>query len=82
MREIILTVMIILFVIGYFKIAFSLDIKKRSKILWLVLMTFMFGFSILLNFLFINTNDELTEKVKNKCPEYEKVENVYKLKER
>jgi hypothetical protein len=82
MREIILTVMIILFVIGYFNIAFSLDIKKRSKIFWLFLMTFIFGFSILLNFLFINTNDELTEKVKNKCPEYEKMENVYKLKER
>jgi hypothetical protein len=44
-------------------------------------MTFIFGILVVQNLALIDNNDELREKVKNKCPEYEKVE-LYKLKER
>jgi RsiW-degrading membrane proteinase PrsW (M82 family) len=81
MIKIFLTIMIILFVIGYFKIGLSINKEKPSKILWLFLMTFIFGILVVQNLALIDNNDELREKVKNKCPEYEKVE-LYKLKER
>jgi len=72
----------ILIAIGYFTTGYNIDYKKsKNGVLGLVLLTFLAYFS--LAFLAIQTiqNNELNTKLKNKCPEYEKIENVYRLKE-
>ena len=84
-REIILTIMSVLFIIGYFKVCYKIDINKQSEILWIFLMTFLFGMSILLNFLFISNQDilekQLIEKSKG-LPEYEEIHGVYVIKKK
>lgn len=83
MREIILTIMIILFIIGYFKVCYAIDDKKHSRILYVFLMTFLFGFSILLNFIFINIQDSDEKEIKELkkgLPEYEEIHGVYVIK--
>lgn len=82
MIEIILTIMIILFIIGYFKSCYKIDEEKQSGILWIFLMTFLFSISILLNFVLIEQNNKLIEKTKNKCPEYEEIHEVYIIKKK
>jgi hypothetical protein len=80
MREIFLGIIFILFIVCFFKAGLCIRAEKQYGLLILGVMFFLFGISILLNFTLISQNDELTEKVKNKCPEYEEVSNVYKLK--
>lgn len=84
-REIILGIMCILFIIGYFKSADSIDEEKFSGLYYIFLMTFLFGISILLNFIFIVNQDrlekELIEKSKG-LPEYEEIHNVYIIKKK
>ena len=80
-REIILGIMCVLFIIGYFKSCFSIEKEKWYNVYWIMLMTFLFGISMLLNFLFIDSNDDLRKKVENKCPEYEQI-TVYQLKKK
>jgi hypothetical protein len=80
MREIFLGIMVILFIVCFFKASLCIKNEKQYGVLILGVMFFLFGISILLNFALISQNDELTEKVKNKCPEYEEVPNVYILK--
>jgi hypothetical protein len=66
MREITLTILCILFIVGYFKTCFAIDIQKQRDILWVFLMTLVFSFSMLLNFTLVAENDKLIEKTKNK----------------
>jgi len=74
-----LIIICVLFIVGYFKVCYAIDKEKFNKILYVFLMTFLFSLSILVNFIFLHKNDELTKKVENKCPEYEQI-TVYKLK--
>lgn len=73
-----ITILCILALIGYFGIAFS---KRESiRILFLFLLTFvtsMFIFTTIIQTLEVI---ELEKQLKQKCPQYEKVDNVYKLK--
>jgi len=81
MREIILIIFGILIFISYFMISFSINKDKWQKGFGgLMIMTFVSAFSLFICFILIKQNDELNNKVKNKCPEYEQVKNVYKLK--
>jgi len=80
MREIFLGIMIILAIISFFKAGMCIDDKKLKGTLYIAILFFITGISILLNFTLVNQNDELLEKTKNKCPEYGQIQNVYILK--
>jgi archaellum biogenesis protein FlaJ (TadC family) len=81
MREILLGIMIILAIISFFKAEMCIDDRKLKGMLYIAILFFITGISILLNFTLLNQNDKLIEKTKNKCPEYQQVQNVYILKE-
>jgi len=73
-----ITILCILALIGYFGIALSK--KESSRVLYLFLLTFvtsMFIFTTIIQTLEVI---ELEKQLKQKCPQYEKVDNVYKLK--
>jgi len=81
-RFIMLIIMGVIVCICYFGIAFSIEEKKLTKgILSLFVMIFIALISLFINFVIINQNNELEKKLKGKCPEYKKIENVYQLKE-
>lgn len=80
MREIFLGIMIILAVISFFKAGMCIDDKKLKGMIYVIILFFITGISIMLNFTLVNKNDELLKKTKNKCPEYEQAQNVYILK--
>jgi len=85
MREIILIIMIILFAIGYFKVCFAIDDKKQSKLLYVFLITFLFGISIFLNFIFINQQNDYEKEIKELkkgLPQYEEIHGVYIIKKK
>ena len=80
MRETVLIILIILAIVCFFKTGLCIDENKPYAILYLAGLVFMCGISIVCNFILIRQNNELTEKVKGKCPEYEQINNVYILK--
>jgi hypothetical protein len=83
MREIVLIIMIILFVIGYFKVAYAIDDKKHSRIYYVFLMVVLFGFSIALNFSLIVQQDDYIKEIKELkkgLPQYEEIHGVYIIK--
>jgi RsiW-degrading membrane proteinase PrsW (M82 family) len=83
MREIILGIMCVLFIIGYFKSCYSVDEEKKSGILWIFLMTFLFAFSMLLNYIYIEKQDRLEKQLIEKSkglPKYEEIHGVYIIK--
>lgn len=85
MREIVLAIMIILFVIGYFKVCYAIDDKKHSKIYYVFLMVVLFGFSIALNFSLIVQQDDYKKEIKELkkgLPQYEEIHGVYKIKKK
>ena len=85
MREIILTIMIILFIIGYFKVFYAIADKKFSRIYYVFLMTFLFSISILLNFLYITKQDDYETEIKELkkgLPQYEEIHGVYIIKKK
>jgi len=59
----------------------SIKEEKWHNVYWIMLMTFLFGISMLINFILIDSNDYLRKKVENKCPEYEQI-TVYQLKKK
>lgn len=80
-QMVIIGIMIILIIISYFKIAYSLDREKfKTGLLFLALLTFVSCIAVTILIMVLETKNELEEKVKNKCPEYEEIHNVYKLK--
>ena len=85
MIETVLVIMVILFIIGYFKVGYAIDDKKYSRIYYLFLMTSLFGISILLNFLLI-TNQYIYEKEieepKEGLPKYEEIHGIYIIKKK
>ena len=79
---IIITILCILVIVSYFKIGYNIYNNNNNKgILWLALLTLICLFSLFLvgNLIFQKT--ELEKQLKQKCPQYEKVDNVYKLKQ-
>ena len=85
MRETVLVIMIILFIIGYFKVCYAIDDKKYSRIYYVFLMTFLFAISILLNFLLIVQQDDYEKEIKELkkgLPQYEEVHGVYIIKKK
>lgn len=74
---IILTILSILITVSYFGTALAKSDKKRMSfiILWLFTSAFTMIIAIIMT---IQREDLLKEK--DKCPQYEKIENVYQLK--
>ncbi len=63
------------------KIVSSVYFRNNNKeVLWLVLLTTICLFSLYLVVELLFQNTELKKQLKQKCPQYEKVDNVYKLK--
>ena len=70
--------LILLILIGYVKTMFSKnEIEEDSWRFFELIFIFIFIFLTLLE---INKKQNDLKKLKGKCPEYEKIENVYKLK--
>lgn len=85
MREIILTIMIILFIIGYFKVIFAIYDKEQPRIYYVFLMKVLFGFSIILNFILIAQQDNYEKEIKylkKGLPQYEEIHDVYIIKKK
>ena len=85
MRETVLVIMIILFIIGYFKVGYAIDDKKYSRIYYVFLMVILFGISMLLNFTLIVQQDDYEKEIKELkkgLPQYEEVHGVYIIKKK
>ena len=50
------------------------------SVFYMTVLLFISGIFLMLNFTLIEQNNKLIERLKNKCPEYEKLNNVYKIK--
>ena len=82
-REIILGIMFVLFIIAYIKVGVSIDKEKPSGVNYVVLMAFLFGLSILLNFTLIKEEEDFEQEIKELkqgLPQYEEVHGLYRLK--
>lgn len=75
----IICVLVILAIISYFGLNFSKT--ENAKTGWAFLLMFLFLICTFLLAIITIDNNELKNRIKSKCPEYEKVKNVYKLKE-
>lgn len=79
---ILLLILGILTCVCYFKVAYRIiEEKFLSGISFLGILTLIALLSLLLLSITLNERFNLEQQLKEKCPEYEKVENVYKLKE-
>jgi NADH:ubiquinone oxidoreductase subunit 4 (subunit M) len=76
---IIITVMCILALIGYIKSNFEENENKQA--LWSGLTFTMFGFVVMLVVVQTQEVNKLQKQVREKCPQYEKVDSVYRLKQ-
>lgn len=84
-REIILGVMCVLFIIGFFKAGLKIDNKKPSGVLWIGFLLFLFAFSVILNFVLIQEQCNLEKEIKDKSKgllEYEEIHGVYIIKKK
>jgi hypothetical protein len=75
---IVLTVLIIGIFIGYFNSMITKDESK--KFAWGFFQLIFTGFLFVIAFVMTEEREEALKQLKGKCPEYEKIENVYKLK--
>lgn len=77
---IIFSILGVLWLLGYFKLAYHLDDKKQNSTQWFML--FVMTNALLITCLITATlvMNDLQKQVEGKCPELEKVENVYKIK--
>jgi hypothetical protein len=79
-QTIIVIIIGLLMIIGYFKVAFNISSEKQNSGLFgLCLLTVMAFVCLTLFAIQTSEYNELREKLKNKCPEYEKID-TYKLK--
>jgi hypothetical protein len=82
MREIIFIVFFILTIIFYFKIAYSLD-KNKQGVFTILSLAGLMCISItflILTYSLSENNRDLEKQLDSKCPQYEKIDNVYILK--
>ena len=85
MRETIIVIMFILYIIGYLKVCYAIDDKKYSRIYYVFLMMFLFSISILLNFILIVQQYDYEKEIKELkkgLPQYEKIHGVYIIKKK
>lgn len=81
---IIFSILSICSVIGFLGVGVCVEANQKEenkKMVFLIILlttTALFG---LIAFTMTEQREHLLKKVNNKCPQYEKVENVYKLKE-
>jgi NADH:ubiquinone oxidoreductase subunit 3 (subunit A) len=82
MKEIIFIVCFGLTIIFYFKIAYSLDKNKQGifTVLSLVGLIFISLTFLVLTYSLSQINSEVNKKLESRCPQYEKIDNVYILK--
>lgn len=81
---IILTIFSIIFLFTSFRLIYIFAEKlgkKASDLVFSIMgLTIIYGFILCVTILVTLKLNETNEKLKNQCPEYEKIENVYKLK--
>ncbi len=83
MIETFLIVMAIIVILCYFGIGYSLEKEKMGKgMLSLFVLTLVSSTLLFVCFILKDQNDILNKKVKNKCPEYEEVHKLYRLKKK
>ena len=82
MRETVLVIMCILFIVCYFKVGNEVGRIKPFYILYVAVMAFMFGVLLVISLTLIDQNDALEKRANGKCPEYEQINNVYILKKK
>ena len=72
----------ILVFIGYLGVSYRLNYEKSglSGLFFLLLPVSIALLALILLGSSLNDKIDLEKQLKNKCPEYEKIENVYKLK--
>lgn len=80
---IVLIVLTTLVFIVYFGAACKIDYERKgiSGLLYICLLTFIALLTLLLFGITLDIKADLEKKLKSKCPEYERIDNVYKLKE-
>lgn len=72
----------ILTIIAYFRAAYKIDYKNHpTGLLYVLLLTAIALLSLMIVCFQTQSINELNKQVQGKCPEYEKIENVYKIKE-
>ncbi len=74
---VILIILSLMMIVGYFGIGFSKS--ENKKLIFAAIWLLSSGITMLFLIL-MTTNNEKLLKERGKCPEYEKVENVYRLK--
>lgn len=75
---IMLGILAIIMIISYFGTALIKTDTKRM--IFIVIWAFASGFTLLIAILQTENTNEL-KKLNGKCPEYERIDNLYKLKE-
>ena len=83
MRETVLVIMFILYIIGYFKVCHAIDDKKHSRIYYVFLMMFLFSILILSNSILIVQQDDYKKEIKELkkgLPQYEEIHGDYIIK--
>jgi hypothetical protein len=78
-QVIIFSILAVLAIVGFFGGIFSKS--DSGKLLWNFLLFFVAFIFAFLAIEMAVQRETLLEQVQGKCPEYEKIENVYKLKE-
>jgi len=74
----ILSIIGILWLLCFIKIVLSTD-DKKSTLEWIMFFSIVNSVVFAITIMLIVEMNELKEKVKGKCPELEKVENVYRI---
>lgn len=69
----------ILFLISYFGTA--LTKKENNRLGFIVLWLFTSAITLMLTVIMTVSNEQNYKKAQGSCPEYQKLENVYKLKQ-
>lgn len=79
---IIFSILGVLWVLSYFKLAYHLDDKKQNSTQWFLLFVMTNALFIVCLVTATLVMNDLQKQVEGKCPELEKVENIYKIKEK
>lgn len=81
MREAVLLILGALVIVLFYQASLCIMKEEKSRsVFYMTVLLFISGIFLMLNFTLIEQNNKLIERLKNKCPEYEKLNNVYKIK--
>jgi hypothetical protein len=76
---VILVIVVLVILLGYVKTMLSEN--DGEKYIWGLLQLFFTFLLAIVAFLMTYEREKLLKQLKDKCPEYEKIENVYRLKQ-